>query len=178
MAYLPQQQLTGSYTPTTHQLDPSEVFQTEVNSDEFKQLIVNLYQFGNLLSTILNTKDSAYYMTQEFITGQQFFNPISNNPNDNRMSFRKVINFGALGVATKSVAHGITVSATTIFTRIYGVASKTTVTRSYLPLPYASSTAVNNNIELSVDATNVTISNGIDRSAYDQCYVVLEYLQN
>jgi hypothetical protein len=47
----------------------------------------------------------------------------------------------------------------------------------YIPLPYASPTLVNN-IQLSVDATNVTITTGIDYSAYTVTYVILEYIKS
>lgn len=179
MGYITQQQQdTGLYVPTTQQFDPSMINSIDVNSEDFKQLIVSLYQYTNMIALVLNDKDSGYYNNQEFVNGQSFFNPTSNNPNDRRQVFRKVIDFGVLGAATKSVAHDITVTASTIFTRIYGVASKTTVARSYLPLPYSSVVAVANNIELSVNATNVTIANGINRTAFNQCYVIVEYLQN
>jgi len=76
---------------------------------------------------------------------------------------------------TTNVADGITVTAGTIFTRIYGVANNQAGT-SYLPLPYASPTAASN-IELSVNNTNVTIVTGSNRVAYTVTYVVLEFIK-
>ena len=64
----------------------------------------------------------------------------------------------------------------TTFTRVYATASDTTGF-NYIPVPYASSTAANN-IELNVNGTNVNIITGSNRSNFNICYVVLEYLQS
>jgi hypothetical protein len=134
----------------------------------------------NQMSLVLNTKDTGYYPLTEFVCGQLYFpDPTLTSASTTtpvwRQVFRKVINFGALpNTATKTVAHGITITATTSFTRIYGVA--TDPSTSFLPLPYSSATA-NDVIEVWVDATNVNIKVGKDRSGYTTCYVVLEYLK-
>lgn len=173
--------LIGSFVPTTAIFDVDLLYEVDVNSPEFKELLVRLYQNVNLMSLVLNTKDSGYYNTQEFVSGQLFFPDVAtndgdSNANDFRQGIRSVINFGALpNAAGKSVAHGITVSASTQFTRIYATATDP-VGFNYIPIPYASPTAANN-IELSVDATNVTITTGIDRTAFTKCIVVLEYVQ-
>ncbi len=173
----------GAFIQTTQVWDVEQVEQIDVNSKEFKELLVRLYQQINNIANVLNIKDTGQYQLSEYVNGQQFFsNPALDSSTDqypqDRQVIRKVINFGALGVATKSVAHGITCITKTTFTRIYGVANKTTAAFSYLPLPYAGLTSINNNIELLVDATNVTINNGIDRSSYDTCYVILEFIQS
>lgn len=173
----------GAFIQTTQVWDVAQLEAVDVNSKEFKELLVRLYQQINNIANVLNIKDTGMYQLSEFVNGQVWYsNPTLSSATaqipEDRQVMRKVINFGALEVATKSVAHGITCTVMTTFTRIYGVANKTTAPFSYLPLPYAGLTAVANNIELLVDATNVTINNGIDRSMYNQCYVVLEYLQS
>lgn len=169
----------GAFVPTTNVWDVSEIYNTEVGSQEFKELLVRLYQNLNNISVILNIKDSGYYNTQPFVTGQLFFPvPGSSTVEDARYrpTVRKVINFGALpNAGAKSVAHGILMTSKTIFTRIYAAASDTSG-NTYIPLPYASPTLVNN-IELSVGSTNVTITTGSNRSNFNVCYVILEYLQ-
>lgn len=171
----------GSFIPTTQVWDVSEVYSTEVTSPAFKELLVRLYQNINMQSLSVNTKDSGYYDTSEFVNGQIYFpNPaltsISTTTPTMRQVFRKVINFGALpNTAAKNVAHGITVTDSFTFTRIYATATNTTLHR-YIPIPYASSVLANN-IELSVDGTNVTITTGSDRTAFNVTYVVLEYLK-
>ncbi len=179
---MPLNQAQAFAVPTTNIWDVSQVYTTNFDSPEqVQELFVRLYQNLNNISLSLNARDAGYYDTMEFLNSQVFF------PNPNltsatrttptyRSVYRKTINFGALpNAGTKTVAHGITCSAATSFTRIYGAASDP-VNFVYLPLPYASPTLVNN-IELFVDATNVTIITGSNRSAFTVCYVILEYLQ-
>jgi len=171
----------GAFIPTTNIWDPTEIYSTEVTSPEFKELLVRLYQNLNSMAMAVNLKDTGYYDTSEFVTGQKYFpkpglTSLSAEVPAFRQTYRKVINFGTLpNTGTTNVAHGITVDANTIFTRIYGTATDPTGL-SYLPLPYASSTAANN-IELKVDNTNVTIITGSNRAAYTITYVVVEYLK-
>lgn len=170
----------GAYVPTTNVWDPSEIYSTEVTSPAFKELLVRLYQNLNTMALVTNVKDSAMYVTQEFVTsGQYFANPNLNSTTAQAPSlrgvFRKVINFGALpNTATKSVAHGIAPTASYTFTRIYGCA--TTPSTSYIPLPYASPVLVDN-IELWADGTNVNVKTGSNRTAYTVTYIVLEYIK-
>ena len=177
---MPREQI-GSFIPTTNIWDPTEIYSTEVTSPEFKELLVRLYQNLNLMAINLNNKDTGYYDTSEFVTGQKYFpkpglTSLSGQTPDFRQTYRKVINFGALpNTGTTNVAHGLTVDANTIFTRIYGAVTDP-AGLSFLPLPYASSTAANN-IELSVNNTNVTIITGSNRSAYTITYIVLEMIK-
>lgn len=170
----------GLFVNTTFTLDVAELQRIEVTSPEFKELLVRLYENLNSMVLALNIKDSAYYNTSEFVNGQLLFpNPANNSTTasapDFRQIYRKVINFGALpNTATKSVAHGITMSAATTFTRIYAAASDTTG-MTYIPIPYAS--VAGTNVELSVDATNVNITTGANLTNYNICYVILEYVQ-
>lgn len=165
----------GFFLPTTASIDVSRINEVDVNSPEFKQLLVQLYQFLNQSALAINNKPSGYFLDQEFNCGSLYFKSGSSTPFDLRPVFRKVIDCGALpNNATKSVAHGITVTSSFVFTKIYGAA--TDPSTDFIPLPYASSTAAEN-IELSVDATNVNITTGNDRTGFTTTYVVLEYLK-
>lgn len=175
----------GIFLPTTDVFDRSIIDQINVNSKDFRDFLVRLYQATNNIALVANIKDSGYYIETEFINGQLWFEnkslsvTTSNSKTpDYRQVFRKVIDFGALPNATsKSVAHGLTANSDLTFTRIYGTASDTTGF-TYLPIPYASQVAANNSIELSLDNTNVVIDTGaVDRTAYDTCYVVMEYIK-
>jgi hypothetical protein len=176
-------QNTGAFVPNNWIWDVQQIPEINVNSAEFKELLVRMYQNLNLMNIVLNIKDSGYYNTSQFINGQLFFpNPALNSSTaqtpEFRQVYRLVVNFGALpNTATKTVPHGITCNAQTSFTRIYGCATKPTAPFEYIPLPYASATLVNN-IELFVDSTNVNIVTAADYSAYTITYVILEYLQN
>lgn len=171
----------GSFVPTSYVWDVARLYEIDINSDEFKELLVRLYQNINAISLSLNIKDTGMYNTSEFVNGQIYFpNPSLNSSTattpDFRQVYRLVINFGALpNATTKSVAHGITTTQVTTFTRIYATASDTTG-KTYIPIPYASAIAADN-IEIYVDATNVNIVTGIDRTNFNVCYVILEYLQ-
>lgn len=172
----------GIYVPNNYVWDVAQVGEVDVNSEEFKELLVRLYQNINNITIALNLKESGYYLDAEFINSQLFYpNPALTSSYQDyskfRNVFRKVIIFGALPAAgTKSVPHGIPVNAAYTFTRIYGVANNQTG-MSYLPLPYASPTLANN-IELNVDGTNINITVGTDRSAYTITNIIVEYMKN
>jgi len=174
----------GAFIPTT---EPFEIENLErnltINSPEFKDFLVRLRQILNDSALVTNIKDTGIYDPEEFVCGQIWFpdptlgSSSARKPTE-RQVFRKVIDFGALpNTATKTVAHGITFPApnTYSFTRIYAAATDQTG-GSYLPIPYASAVAANT-IELSVDNTNVSITTGIDRTAWTITYVVLEYIK-
>lgn len=146
-----------------------------------EERLVNLHTNINNIALVLNLKDSGYYIEEEFVNGQLFFpKSISSTTGasqpEYRQVFRKVIDFGTLpNAGSTSVAHGINIDSNTTFTRIYGTANDTSG-NSYLPLPYASTT-LNQTISVDIDATYITITTGIDRTAYTTCYIVLEYLK-
>lgn len=176
----------GLFVQTTAIWDVDKLYSIDITKPEFKELLVRLYHNINNITLALNLKDSGYYDVQEFLNSQLFFpNPsldagTATTPTY-RQVFRMVVNFGVLpNTATKSVAHNIAVTSTAVgpftFTRIYGCATNSTQT-SFIPLPYASTSAVASNIELNADATNVNIITGSDRSAFTTCYVILEYIK-
>lgn len=174
--------LVGLYVPTTNVWDEvGQIQDIDVRSPEFKELLVRLYQNINNIALSLNIKDSAYYDRNEFVNGQLFFpNPALDSSTSTvpqfRSVFRLVINFGTLpNTGTTSVAHGLDVTSGYTFTRIYGAASDTTGL-NYIPLPYASPVLANN-IELNVDATNVNVTTGSDRTAFTITYIILEYMK-
>ncbi len=172
----------GSFVPTTNIWDViSQVYAVDVNSTEFKELIVRLSQNVNNISLSMDTRDAGYYGREEFVNGQIYFpNPALTSTSATaptwRQVFRIVINFGTLpNTGTKSVAHNLLITSGYSFTRIYAAASDQ-VGKNYIPIPYASPVLVNN-IELNVDATNVNITTGSDRTAFTVTYVVLEYIK-
>lgn len=131
-----------------------------INARELAQ-----YQDASLNAAGQNISDT--------VTGQTWFTP--GDANKFRYGSRTVIDFGALpNAATKSIAHGISVTNNTIFTYIGGAASIPGTT--YIPLPYADTGG--SNVEINVDATNVNIITGVDFSAYTQAYVVLEWIES
>lgn len=177
----------GAFLPTTDVFDRSIIESIDVNSPEFKDFLVRLYQTTNNIANAVNIRDAGYYIQDEFVNGQLWFeNPALSSKTtqspEHRQVWRKVINFGALpsgAPAFIDVAHGITFAATgpVTFTRIYGTATDP-ATPMAIPIPYSSATAVVSNLELYVNATNVRITTGgTDYSAYTTCYVILEYIK-
>lgn len=164
----------GLYVPTTR------IINTGIDLDKKGLLFVmtNITRDINYMSLALNAKNSGYYVLTEFLDGNQWFNLTTTDQSSSRVyrgEFRCVVNFGALPNATSAtVAHGLD-TTNWIVTKIYGAATDPTGS-NFIPIPYASPT-LNQNISIAVDATNVTITTGIDRTAFTTTYVVLEYLK-
>lgn len=179
MASFPDQQSPGVFVPTTNVWDPTELYDIEVTSEKFKELMIRLYQNLNIISSTLNLKDTGYYTSQELANGQSF-SPDTNlssttaQTHEYRGGFRKRIVFGPLpNNATKSVAHNIETLGSYSFTRIYGTASDMNG-RFYIPLPYAGA----NPIELNVDADNINVTTTNDATRFTTTSIVLEYLKS
>jgi hypothetical protein len=174
MPYITNQAIdTGSFIPTTNVWDVSQIYNIEVGSPEFRELLVRLHQNVNNIALVLNTKDSAFYLTQEFNTGQIYFNPVDPSPLQLRPGYRIVINIGALGGGVTSVNHNLSITSTWTFVKISGAATRAVPFLSY-PLPFAS--AANTNIEVTVTATQVVINN-TTAVTFTSAYIVLEYLK-
>lgn len=173
MAYVPeQQQNTGNFVSSTQVWDVGRLYEIEVTSPEFKDLLVRLYQQVNNIAVSLNLKDTGYYLLEEFVTSGQLFNPASNDPLQNRPIFRKTVNIGALPAGVTNSPHGLTITNTWRFLKIQGAASDA-VGMNYYPLPFASAGGATN-IEVRVTATNVVVTNN-SGIAFTNAIVVLEY---
>lgn len=170
---------TGSYIPTTTLWDITSIYDQDVNSQQFKELIVRLYQTVNNISNNVNLKETGYYPEKPFLCGKLFFPNPSNTELTGtaepqyRPAYRIAINFGALpNSTTKSVAHNLTLGSQASFIHIYGTAKNPG--GNSIPLPYPSASPV----ELYADSTKVYIKTTSDYSAYTTTYVVLEYIQS
>lgn len=179
----------GAFISTTNIFD---IISDKPSPAELKEFIVQLSYVTNQLALLLNIKDTGYYVDQEFVCGQLYFpnpaltvvTPASGQVAANRQVYRKVVNCGALpNSITKTIAHGIDVLAADgatnyagfTFTRIYGTASDS-ATRDYIPLPYVA--GVNGAaVSLEVNETNIFIGTADDKTNFNTCYVVLEYLK-
>jgi len=147
--------------------------------DDWPEANLILTDYFRTVIDALNDKEIGQYNTTELVTGQNWFTP--GDATKLRYVYRKVINFGALpNAGTTSVAHGITTTQNTIFTRIYATATDpgATTTTAALPIPFVDPNTLANGIQIDVDATNVNITTAANYSAYTITYVVLEYIQN
>ena len=169
----------GLYIPTTANFDPSEILNIKGIDPAMADLLIRLHQNFNSMALALNLKESAYYIEDEFLTGQQFFNDLPYQDNSAqyqyRLPYRIARNFGALPNNTSaSVAHGLDLTNATA-TRIFGAATKSDKT-SFLPIPYASPT-LSNNISLEITNTDIVITTGSNRTDYN-AIVVFEFLRD
>ena len=156
---------------------PQLANQLPISIDFSKQGEVFHGQLTDLYKRIansVNTRQLGFYFTQETSAGQEFF--VANDPQNRRYVYRSVIDFGALpNTGTTTVAHNISFDSDYRLTHLYG-ASTDPVNLLYIPLPYASPTLANN-IELSLDGTNVIVTTGSNRSAFTTTYIVAEYVK-
>ncbi len=134
-----------------------------------KEFIGELTLRDKTMAGAVNSKASSLFLNQETGNFEQFFTP--GNPQQNRNVYRKVID---MGDASAPVPHGIT--GIVIAPHIYG--GCVTNVPEYLPIPYASVTSLTDQIELSVDIMNVTVTKGSTVDPITSCYVILEYLKN
>ena len=165
--------MSSNFTGNTTNLLP----QTYIIPDDPDEKDLKIRQYLNNIALATNTKDSGIYNSTETITGQQFLPTFSTQTASNatyRGVLRKVIDFGSLpSASSKTVAHGITFTNKQSVTKLYAAA--TIPGSSWIPLPFASPT-LNLNISLEMDATNIIITTGIDRTAYTRCFVVVEFM--
>lgn len=174
MAYIPDQQInTGSFVPTTNVWDISRLYDVEVGSPEFKELLVRLYQNVNTIAIVLNAKCSGYYINEEFVNGKLYFNPNDNNSLELRPGFQKSINTGALGAGVTAVNHGITVTNTLKWMFMSGAATNTGTGVGY-PITFGG--AANNNIGVNTTSTQIIINNNSGITFTDS-QVTLEYVK-
>jgi hypothetical protein len=170
----------GSFVPTSFSWEIAQLQETDLDP-KLKSLMIRLYQNLNVMSLVLNQKDTGYYVQQEFVNGQQFFPDPNLNLSSSatpifRQVYRTVINFGALpNTATKSIPHTIDINSNFSLTRLYAAATDPSALK-FIPIPYASPTAADN-IEINMDTTNINIITGKDQTAYTTCYVVIEYIK-
>jgi hypothetical protein len=138
-------------------------------------------QFKKITNAV-NIREIGWFLDEELLSGKAFI-PGLNSAADGgtsqqyRQILRKVIDFGTLpNAGTKSVGHGITVDANFTLIQIWASATDP-IGLTAIPIPFATPVALNQNIALQMDAVNVTITTGTNRSNYTRCTVVCEYIQ-
>lgn len=168
----------GAYLPTTYIFDISDIQNIDVNSSEFKELIVRLYLNINNMLQILNIKDTGQYFLTTINTGQVFFN-VNNDFNMLRSIFRTVVNFGALpNNTTKSVSHNIPNLGTT-WSLVRFDCESTKPNTIAIDIPGWDPTnfpTSQNPIMITFDPTNVNITTTSNMSAWTITWVTLEFI--
>jgi len=183
----------GVYLQTTFTYDVQKLESLDVNSKEFKELLVRMYQSINKIAISLNNKQSGYYPLTEFVSGGQFF-PITTSSAtgavNQRQEYVKTFNFGVLPNSTiKAIPHGITINTPNdniTFTHIYATGTTSNPVTPIgpagiygnlvgWPIPYVYPHP--SEIALYITTTHVVIETFSDYTNTDRCIVVLKYLK-
>lgn len=170
-----QQQLTGSFVQQTPLFDAQQWYSLKPTDGQFTDLLVLMHQQINQMAFILNLKTTGYHLLESFNNSNQWFNPATTDPLQLRAEFTKVVNVGALNAGVTNAPHGISipVGSTIKFTYIGGAATDS-VGLNFYPLPAPLGGA--NDITVTVDATNVVITNNSGVN-FTSAYIVLKYLE-
>lgn len=169
----------GIFVPTTEVIDVSGI-----EDEKLRQILINFINTLNEMSNAINAKVTGVYSLEEFVNSKTFYpdpalSSLTAKAPTPRPVLSKVIDPGALlNGATKAVAHGITVTANTTFTKIRGTASDPVALIGIaLPFVDVSATIAAGNIELSVNNTNVLITTTGNGTNFTKNKIFLEYLQ-
>lgn len=135
---------------------------------EKAQELLNWWALRN--TQFLNTKVIGLYTPQVLPCGKQFL--INNVAYD---VFRKTISIGALpppGVTP--YAHGIDTSLGFRLVDLFGLANDTTNNKYFR---FDMWSIAGEDIEIDIEGPNVVITTMSNYTAYNDCYVVIEYIQ-
>jgi hypothetical protein len=171
----------GSSIQTTSVWDPSAIPQ---NLDPvLKEFFIRMYQNLNLMSNVLNVKETGQYTTQfTTLTGMTLSPDPANNSSTQakaaeRAVFRTTIIYNVPlpnTAPSAPIPHGIPFNSGFHIFR-YLAACTDPVGLNYIVLPYASPT-LNLNIQMDVNANNVIITTGSDRTNFTQNLIFIEYV--
>lgn len=187
MAYPIDEQInTGSFVPTTNVWDTAEIYELEDISEEFRNLLIRLYQNLNLMSEVLNVKDTGYYLQQQFVNGRLYTNPSDASPLNLLPGYRFTMDTGALAAGVNTIPLPfqivITTPTSTAWTAYFvqGAATNTTAaTQKWVSLPFAGATG--NNIEVIVNnvpnPAEIVITNNSGLT-FDRSRITLEFVKN
>jgi len=144
-------------------------------SQNDKELIRNIYRKTDELVYLINTKDTAIYDYEEIFTSQQWY--AGQEQNEQKMIYRKVIDFGALPAAgTKSVAHNLNkdITGATIPINANWDFIKIRL-KAFDPASVTWFANLGHFCSVSVSALNVLVQVQTNLSAFTQSEVILEY---
>jgi hypothetical protein len=140
--------MSSSFTGSANSFLPEDFI---IPQDQV-ELRLRLRQYFNDLSVSINKKDIGTYVTQEVVCGQSWLPTASTDASTSlvyRQVIRKVVLTGAVATGANAIAHGINVTGTSHFTRIYGIIENPG--SLYVPVP-------NDTVLLTVDVTNINLT--------------------
>jgi len=125
------------------------------------------------IAQAVNFRTIGLYELTQINTGNKYFN--TGDPQNRKQSYRKLFSFGAIAAgATLNINHGLT--GVTNFVQIYGTCH--TDAPDSRPIPYVSTAAVNQQIQIRVTSTQIVIINGAGANNITDGIITLEYLLN
>lgn len=117
---------------------------------ETQPLIVELTRsYIDIASKVNDRTIGLYPTTRAAINGESWFI----TKDQRQQGFRQVYTFTAAG----NIAHGLDLTKLSMFTKIYGTFTDGTI---WYPLPYVNVVAANNQVSVTVTATNIVITVG------------------
>ncbi len=131
------------------------------------------------ISNAVNAREIGWYLDEELISGKSFIPvpvPMGDaSPQQFRTVLRKVIDFGALPNSTiKSVPHGILVNSRFTLIHLYACATDPIGLTSFEIDHAEPATGVT---WMYMDATNINIITGSNRTSYTRVFVTIEFIQ-
>jgi len=183
MATYGQHNEPGLFLETTSVFDIQTIYQMDINSQQFKEFLVDLRKTMSKVSEAINLKDTGMYPQTEFSCGQTYFPDTtltSTTPQKptRRQVFRKTFPWPRTlpNSGIDNLAHGIDFTSNTYkMTRIYGAVTQL-VPHKYVPIPYITANLVEI-IQLYADGTNIYLTTNFNASAYNYTFVTLEYIK-
>lgn len=156
--------------PFTLEVPLDENISFAEEKESFLEQLTNEYRKA---AKKINEKERAFYPQEyEILNDQRFFT--AGDPQNYRNVFRKVFPLGAVAAgATAAIVHNI--AAFTEMTRIYGTCITNVV--DYRPIPFASVTNVNQQIQIIVTAANINVTNGAGAPPITSGIIVIEFLK-
>lgn len=174
--------------PTSLLLDIYDTFDTTplngqyVSVSEFREFLTALSLRINLMSRIINQKETGIYSPTGIINSRRvYYDSLGNSA----QSVSVLVNVGPLGNGPgnpSTAAHNIDFNSNVVIVSITGSATNTSdpdpANNFAIPIPYVdvTSTAVTGDIELYMDATNIVVTPSGDASDYNKCEVIIEYI--
>lgn len=172
----------------TEPSDTNDVFLTVYESipDKWDDAQAFLVEQLREITNGINERDIGLYYQDTTPNGQKWQPSAAalaatDTPAEPRTVFRKLINIGTLNdfstTAQQTVAHGITTTANTCITRLYGAASDkgaSSLTEA-IPLPFLD-VASTRSVALSMNASNIILDGTTDMSNFDCAWVVVEWI--
>ena len=132
------------------------------------------------LANAVNVREIGFYLDQELLSGKSFIPGVNidiggSSSQQFRTILRKVIDCGALPAAgTKSVPHGIFIDANFTLIELFGAATDP-IGLTSIDLGHAAAPPFQ--VEIYLDANNVNIIVGSNRSNYTRSFIIIEYIQ-